>query len=197
MQTMESEQEQQAQAIGRVVLVYGEAGTRNDAGVLTPLQAGDLLYLEDTIVTGRAAALSVALEDGSQLDFGPSTQARMDPEVFDLAFVADNTRQESATAVETTQAALVAGVDPSALEATAAGAEPGNEGGTDSVILDRSGQSVVPESGVDTDALEIHITVLPEQADIEDTSLAGVLAAVSGRPEAGALLPLVDILESA
>ncbi len=178
METLNQAQEHHAHAVGRVVLVFGEAGIEREGGAVATLQSGAAIYLGDTIVTGQAAALTVAMADGSQLDFGPRTRARMDPEVFDLDFVADTMPGNAAVRVEVAQAALVAGVDPSELEPAARGSAPANDEVRDFVIPERSVPFVEPDSGVETESLQARLLALSTSVDPLSPEVSSLL--VSG-----------------
>ncbi len=149
-----SQDETQAQAIGTVVTVFGTAGVRGMGGDLTILEAGDSVYQNDVLATGEPGGLVVEFKDGSRLDLGRNSEATLDSEVYDASLARD-AAEEVVSDPDRIDAALEE-LNLDQLAPTAAGRSGGAQGdeGNSFVILDRSGQSTDPESGLDTDFLE-------------------------------------------
>ncbi|MGD9000553.1 MAG: retention module-containing protein, partial [Granulosicoccaceae bacterium] len=142
-----------AQPIGFIGALTGSAIARGADGVERALQIGDPVYTNEVIITGELSTVVVDFVDGTRLDLGRESQAVLDSDVFDPATLADVT--DVAATAEAMQQAILAGKDPSEIfEAPAAGEEAvTDEGGTEAVTIDLTGQQVTPESGFETTGL--------------------------------------------
>ncbi len=167
-----------APAVGSVLVLVGHAWARNpDSGATRELKIGDTVYSGELMVTGDLSALAIEFLDGSRLDLGRNSRAELDRETFDPAAHAAAMAAEAETAapvsddIDAIQQALLAGVDPTELEATAAG--PGAGGGGDSegssfVILGRSNQRTTPQAGFDTDPISPSFDEPPPEDDLTE-----------------------------
>ena len=99
-----------APIVGTVKSASGPVGVKKSDGELIPLNVGDTIEENDVVQTLRSdSSLVLELEGGRELTLGGNEEVLMDQSVFGD--------------VEDLQAALRAGLDPSDLEATAAGEE--------------------------------------------------------------------------
>lgn len=157
----------QAQAIGTVVTVYGTAGIRTQSGELTILESGDQVFQNDVIATGEPGGLVIEFQDGSRLDLGRNSEAKLDEEVFD-ATLAQEAREDMAAEGAEVEAGLE-DLNLDDLAPTAAGNNqgggPGSEGSS-FVMLDRSDQSTDPDSGLDSDDLLFDLTEGPQEESV-------------------------------
>ncbi len=175
-----------AEAIGIVAALSGFAEARNPVtGESRPLQVGDLVFADEIIVTADGSAIAIEFRDGSRLDLGRNSEMALDAEVFNPAVIAtlnlpgserqadseallDALISESAYDVNAIQQALLAGEDPSQLEATAAGPGTGGGGedeGSSFIVLERSGQQTTPDSGFGTDPVAPSFDQPPPEDD--------------------------------
>ncbi len=121
-----------------------------------PLQPGDEISLNQVIRTAEGGVLAVQLADGGRLEIRGGRELSLDERI--VARLSGGGRPaaqeaESDPEIEAMQQALLAGEDPSELEATAAGGGPQSEGGSSFVIIQRNGQRTLIElNGLDTDA---------------------------------------------
>lgn len=172
-------EETQSQAIGAVAAVLGTAGVRTPSGEVSILEAGDAVYQNDVLVTGDPGGLVIEFRDGSRMDLGRSSEARLDEEVFDPTLAEAPAAEVQAVPDEVEQI-LLEGGDLSELAPTAAGNDGAGDEGTSFVFLERSDQSTDPESGVDTDVIE---AVFGGEPPAEDTVLTATLG--NAAPAAG------------
>ncbi|MFN3580443.1 MAG: retention module-containing protein, partial [Pseudomonas sp.] len=129
--------------IGQVFAVSPDGGQRL-------LVEGDRVFLGETVSTGSGGMVTLALNDGTELDLGRHSE-----------WVANNSGSlrissgEPAPSVEELQQAIAAGLDPTlAFEPTAAGegsTEAGSGGGgRDALMLTETAQRLTPEVGFPT-----------------------------------------------
>ncbi|NQS71104.1 MAG: retention module-containing protein, partial [Desulfobulbaceae bacterium] len=145
-----------AQAIGKVVIVYGTVKAVSSAGVERILTPNSPVYANERIVTGTDGSVSFLFtEQNVHLDLGRMSEVVLDEDVY-----ADGSGQysvaEGAVDVAAMQAALEAGdFDPTtALPAPAAGggvADGGPRGGGRHLVVFTPDQlEVIPDSGAET-----------------------------------------------
>ncbi|MEX6502533.1 retention module-containing protein, partial [Pseudomonas zhanjiangensis] len=175
-----------SQVIGEVFAVAGD-GTRR------PLVEGDRVFAGEQLVTGAAGAVAIALVGGGELTLGRDSNLVLDTQLLArgggadaeaTAAAAEAPSDQDLTDVEQLQAAIEAGVDPTAaLAATAAGpgaggaVGAGNAGGGHSfVLLDETAGALDPVIGFPTEGLssgpefpEPDIVVTPEEPDFTPT----------------------------
>ncbi len=163
----------QSVVIGTVDNIVGSAwGRLSDSGETRALQPGDAVRQNETIVTGADGAISIVFRDGSRFDMGRSSRMVLDEEIFDPAGHATQagTAQpefvpEATDDIDAIQQALLAGEDPSELEATAAGPGDAGDEGNSFVLLDRSNQQTTPDSGFNTDPINVSFDEPPPQVE--------------------------------
>ncbi len=173
--------------IGNVVALSGTARATNPGtGVTRDLQLGDEVFAEEVLTTARGSALAIQFLNGSRFDMGGNSEMALDAEVVDQALLAGETVSVEAlegddaqgsgvtSDIDAIQQALLAGADPTELEATAAGAGGGGEDdGSSFVLLSRSNQRTTPESGFDTDPVGVAFGQLqPELVPEEEEEAA-------------------------
>jgi hypothetical protein len=141
-----------ATVVGEVSNVTGTVVAIDASGNERILNVGDQVFAGETIRTGEGAFVAIALVDGGRFDLGRNGEAILDSDVVDVdgdqgAPAAD----EGALSVESIQAAIAAGVDPTQLlPATAAGPAAGSNGvgpdgaGHSFVIVDPGLTEVLP-----------------------------------------------------
>ncbi|SDI07923.1 VCBS repeat-containing protein, partial [Pseudomonas benzenivorans] len=162
-----------SQVIGEVFAVAGD-GTRR------PLVEGDRVFAGEQLVTGAGGAVAIALAGGGELTLGRDSSLMLDTQLLAgargdgsaaPAAAADAApSDQDLTDVEQLQAAIEAGVDPTAaLQATAAGpgaggaGAGGNAGGGHSfVLLGETAGALDPVIGFPTEGLGF-VPEFPEQ----------------------------------
>jgi len=158
--------------IGVVELRQGPATAAGRDGVARTLEVGAAVYLNDVLRTEEGSALVIRLVDGRRVDLGWNDELVLDREVFDPGTLRD--ADGVAAQVEAAQRAILAGQDPTqVLPPPAAGLAPGaatpsSEGGHSFVVLDLTGQRVTPESGFETEGLQLTFPLI-----VRDPLLAG------------------------
>jgi hypothetical protein len=149
--------------IGVVTSRQGVATATGREGPVRTLDVGAAVYPGDVLHTGGDAAIVVRLGDGRQVALDSGQQLVLDRGVFDPASVADPGALSAR--IEAAQRAILAGLDPTeVLPAPAAGPAPGgtpaplapaSEGGHSFVLVDLTGDRVTPESGFETEGLQL------------------------------------------
>ena len=116
---------------GEVTQVVGTVIAVDEAGNERTLSAGDQVFAGETIKTGDDGYVAINLVDGGRFDLGRSGEAVLDSDVVSVEpEPAPPAGDETALSVESIQAAIAAGVDPTQLlPATAAGPAAGGPGG--------------------------------------------------------------------
>ena len=158
--------------IGVVELRQGLATAAGRDGVARTLEVGTAVYLNDVLRTEEGSALVIRLVDGRRVDLGWNDELVLDREVFDPGTLRD--ADGVAAQVEAAPRAILAGQDPTqVLPPPAAGLAPGaatpsSEGGHSFVVLDLTGQRVTPESGFETEGLQLTFPLI-----VRDPLLAG------------------------
>ncbi|MFB9887497.1 retention module-containing protein, partial [Balneatrix alpica] len=144
-------------AVGRVTTLIGQVTAKGADGQERVLALGDVINSGDMLQTGEGATVVVQFDDGTRLDLGSNDIALIDSSVYQgIPPAADIT--DATADVDAIQAAILAGVDPTAIaEATAAGnapaagqANPDGGGGISSVSIQRLGLEGEPNAGFDT-----------------------------------------------
>lgn len=132
--------------IGTVRTVVGEAKAVSSGGGERPLQAGDAIYANETLVTGALGAIIVEFTDGTRLDLARNSGITLDSDIFDPAKPVAETDE-----VARIQQLIAAGMDPTAAaEAAAAGGAVGDEGGASFVVVDFANTQGQVTSGFNT-----------------------------------------------
>lgn len=124
--------------IGIVAAITGYVLLKSEDGLRRFLRQGEPVHTNDTVSTGEGASVNLEFADGSQLSLGENAEALLDSQVFDSSAMSGENISANLSAL---QQAILAGMDPSLLDATAAG-EGGNGGGHGFVRVDRTGGEV-------------------------------------------------------
>ncbi|MET0119288.1 MAG: retention module-containing protein, partial [Sedimenticola sp.] len=143
-------------AIGSAIIVKGYVTATSQSGEVRILKTGDPVFAGDQIETGAGGGVVIGMNDGNNLVLGPESRGVLDAEVYDAA--AAVAMEEQVSTIEAMQAAILAGADPTEiLEAPAAGPEGGELGDSNAGIplIERTGSSITPESGFETEAASI------------------------------------------
>lgn len=156
--------------VGRVEQVTGEVKAVNAEGHERLLTAGDVVMTGERVVSGRGAALTVLLADGSRIEIGSEASVMLDDEVLgeDHSSDAISDTTEFQAAIEQSLAqgeeidALLEELDP-----TAAGGTAGS-GGAQTYIEDDTVGTADASYGVDTSGPE---TETDETETIDISSL--------------------------
>jgi VCBS repeat-containing protein len=151
-----------ATEIGIIKTVIGTAYAKTAEGSQRPLQAGDIVFQNDTILTGNFGAVEIELPDGSLVDLGRNSETVLDPAILDVKISEQFAAEDD---VETIQQAILTGEDPTQnAEPTAAGnnGESGNEG-TTIVQVQHLAPETTPTSGFDTKGINFAFTEEIEQ----------------------------------
>ncbi|PVZ34515.1 retention module-containing protein [Pseudomonas sp. URIL14HWK12:I11] len=184
--------------VGQVVAVSPE-------GIKRVLVEGDRLFAGEQIETGAAGAVTLQLQDGRMLDLGrDSLWSAAAPTRVEASHDTELASSVQATSVEDLQKAIAAGADPTqALEATAAGNDAGDTGGTGGgshtvVMLSETGGAVDPTVGFQTAGLDGRERLSAEQTDttpVRPSTLT--LSATSSITEEGGVLTYTATLTQA
>ena len=146
-----------------VIKVIGQVFAVGPGGERRLLVEGDRVLAGERVITGEAGGVSLALDDGRELDLGRESSFLLS----DSPPAADEPMD-----IEAIQQAIAAGADPTLLfEATAAGpgagAAGGGEGGGHSfVLLDRLDLRVNPQVGYDTAGPQFATLDIPQDEDL-------------------------------
>jgi len=124
--------------IGIVAAITGYVLLRGEDGLRRLLRQGEPVHSNDTVSTGKDAAVTLEFADGSQLSLGEQAEALLDNQVFDSSGM---NSENVAANLSALQQAILAGMDPSLLDSTAAGVGGGG-GGHGFVQLARTGGEV-------------------------------------------------------
>ncbi|MFY0676822.1 MAG: retention module-containing protein, partial [Neptuniibacter sp.] len=163
--------------IGTVSLLIGRAVAVKADGTERVLALGDQVFADEMVRVSPDGAIEIAMEAGDpvKLEGGQtwlaSTETYQTSEDLDLS--------EAVADIDSIQAAILAGVDPTQVaEATAAGGETaaggdGNEGSS-TVVLDRTAEEVDPTAGYGTvgfqdtfEQPEEELLFTPEEPEVE------------------------------
>ena len=158
-------------AVGTVKATIGTVKAIDPSGVERELVAGDKVYPNETIVTGPDGLVIVELANGTQLDLAAASNIVLDDEVLGVAAAP----AAPGLTVEQIQEMIARGEDPTAVaEATAAGAVPGDEGGSSFVVVDFNNLQGEVTSGFETIGIPAPAfpPLLPELPPEEDVALA-------------------------
>ena len=106
-----------------IVTVVGVDGVKRILGI------GDKLTQGDTLTSGENGETVIGFADGTSIRLGSNGEAVLDSDVFDLSLFGDDA--DISELLQDMQAAILAGLDPSAiLDAAAAGELTNSEGNT-------------------------------------------------------------------
>lgn len=173
-----------ATEIGIIKTVIGTVIAQATDGSQRTLQARDVVFQNETILTGELGAVEIALSDGSLIDLGRNSETILDPDVLNLA----NTEQNAATNdVEVLQQAILDGNDPTQIfEPTAAGpnGDNRNEGAT-TIQVQHAAPETTPTSGFDTTGVNFALTQEIVRSDDELQVVRTDVNTVNGQPLAG------------
>ena len=115
--------------VGIVLALIGVVTVVGVDGVKRILGIGDKLNQGDTLASGDNGGTTIGFADGSSIQLGPNGEAILDSDVFDLSAFGEGA--DISELLQDMQAAILAGLDPSAiLDAAAAGELAGSEGNT-------------------------------------------------------------------
>lgn len=168
-----------ASPIGMVRTVIGDAKAVATNGAERPLQAGDAIYANETIVTGATGAIVVEFVDGSRFDLARDSGMTLDKDLFDPDKPAPATDD-----VARIQQLIASGMDPAAAaEAAAAGATVGDEGGASFVVVDFANSQGHVTSGFETRGIPA-----PSAPIVENQIM--IEGVIPTRPEGGIVIPL-------
>lgn len=152
-----------ATQIGTINTLVGTVTTKTAEGTQRTLQAGDIVYQDDIIITGELGAVEVELTDGSIIDLGRNSEAALNP---DSLYPEGNENADG----DIIQQAILDGADPTQnAEPTAAGnnlALGGNEG-TSIVSVQHLAPEITPQSGFDTTGINVALDDDIEQVGAE------------------------------
>jgi hypothetical protein len=153
-----------ATEIGTIKTVIGTVFAQATDGSQRALQTSDIVFENETILTGELGAVEIALADGSLIDLGRNSKTILDPTIIDPT----KTEQNVATNdVELLQQAIIDGNDPTqTAEPTAAGTNDDNRNeGTTIIQVQHASPAATPSSGFDTTGLSFASTQEIEQLD--------------------------------
>ncbi|UFH49472.1 retention module-containing protein [Pseudomonas sp. KNUC1026] len=184
--------------VGQVVAVSPE-------GIKRVLVEGDRLFAGEQVETGAGGAVTLQLQDGRTLDLGrDSLWSASAPTRVEASHDSELASAVQATSVEDLQKAIAAGADPTQdLEATAAGNEAGDTGGSGGgghsvVMLNETAGSVDPTVGFQTSGFDGRERLSAEQTDgtpVRPSTLT--LSATSSITEDGGVLTYTATLTQA
>lgn len=141
-----------ATEIGIIKTVIGTVVTKAADGSQRPLQAGDIIFQNETIITGDVGAIEIELSDGSLIDLGRNSETVLDPTLLQIKTSEQELTTESE--VESLQQAILNNADPTQDAApTAAGTNINNLGGNEGTTLvqvQHLAPKTTPTSGFDT-----------------------------------------------
>jgi len=173
-----------ATEIGIIKTVIGTTVAKAIDGSQRPLQAGDIVFQNETIVTGQFGAVEIQLPDGSLIDLGRSSETVLDPAILEV-----KAAEQSANAdeIEEIQEAILAGEDPTQnADPTAAGPnEPGGNEGTTIVQVQHHAPETTPTSGFDTTGINFAFTEEIEEFGDEPQSDQATDNVINGLPSVG------------
>jgi len=159
-----------AQSIGTVTAAAGVVKAFDENGIERILQAGDLVYPNDTIETEANAGVIIQFDAGGFVDLPPSTDLVLNDEIYEAA------KQVAEDESLRVQRAIEAGEDPSVAAAAAATGERVDEGATAPLVIGFSDtQATIESGGVQTAAL-----VEPAPPPVPSANLVNATAAVLG-----------------
>ncbi|WP_286239357.1 retention module-containing protein [Neptuniibacter halophilus] len=176
--------------VGTVSHLVGRAVAIKADGTERLLSLGDQIFADEVVRLAPDATIEISTESGElvQLDGGQSWLASS--ETYNTTETFDNS--EATTDIESIQAAILAGADPTEVgEATAAGGEApaaggqGNEG-SNTVNITRTAEEVDPTAGYDTVGTTDTFTTPEEEPLVEPiTELPEVSVSVEVEVEVG------------
>ena len=177
-----------AQAIGKVVIVYGTVKAVSPAGVERVLTPNSLVYANERIITGSDGSVSLIFtEKNIHLDLGRMTEMVLDQDVY-----ADTEGRyevaEGMPDVADIQAALASGnFDPTlVLPSPAAGggviATGPRGGGRQLVIFTPDQMEVIPDSGAETTGISRNFLDPPPVDYVPEDEPVGILGPIAGAP---------------
>ncbi len=177
-----------AQAIGKVVIVYGTVKAVSPAGVERVLTPNSLVYANERIITGSDGSVSLIFtEKNIHLDLGRMTEMVLDQDVY-----ADTEGRyevaEGMPDVADIQAALASGnFDPTlVLPSPAAGggviATGPRGGGRQLVIFTPDQMEVIPDSGAETTGISRNFLDPPPVEYVPEDEPVGILGPIAGAP---------------
>ncbi len=158
-----------ATEIGIIKTVIGIATAKAVDGSQRPLQTNDIVFQNETILTGEFGAVEIQLPDGSLVDLGRNSETVLDPAVLQVKVSEQLAAEDD---VDTLQEAILEGTDPTQnSEPTAAGSneQGGNEGST-IIQVQHNAPETTPTSGFDTTGINF---AFPEEIEIIGDDLPG------------------------
>ena len=138
-----------ATEIGIIKTVIGIATAKAVDGLQRPLQTNDIVFQNETILTGEFGAVEIQLPDGSLVDLGRNSETVLDPAVLQVKASEQLAAEDE---VEKLQQAILDGAHPpqdADPKASSTNNQGGNEGST-IIQVQHNAPEITPSSGFDT-----------------------------------------------
>ena len=178
-----------ATEIGIIKTVIGIATAKAVDGSQRPLQTNDIVFQNETILTGEFGAVEIQLPDGSLVDLGRNSETVLDPAALQVKASEQLAAEDE---VETLQQAILDGADPTQdADPTAAGTndQGGNEGSTIIQVQHNAPETTPSSAGFDTTGINF---AFPEEIEIigDDLQAEETDTFINSLPSTGENIPI-------
>ncbi|WP_419831274.1 VCBS domain-containing protein [Endozoicomonas atrinae] len=154
-----------SKSAGSIHFTTGKVEAISSDGTRRVLPAGDVIYPNETVLTGADGVIHIDLVDGQVLELGNNDE-------FSFAsFYQDFMPEETEVEIEAEQVEIAPALDTLPLPAAGQPVGQGNSGFGSQTILDLSGIQVDPEAGFDTSGL---LTGIEDSTSFLSEELLGI-----------------------